>query len=257
MYWLVKTVSLAVYPLGVAIIALAVALVLVWRERRRAGLWTLSAAFAWLWIWSMPVTGDALLGWLERDFEYRAAEEVTAADAIVVAGGAFSSGLGQWPYPDAGGNVDRYWHAARLYHAGKAPQVILSGGRDPRRPESWSEAESGAIFLRDLGVPDEALILESRARTTRDNATRVAGIAERRGLDEILLVTSAAHMRRTLATFRGAGIDARPVATDFSTVDDRPVDPRRYLPGAGGLARSTSAVHEIVGVWYYRLRGWL
>ena len=127
----------------------------------------------------MPVTGDALIGWLERDFDYRPAGEVETADAIVVAGGAFSSGLGQWPYPDAGGNVDRYWHAARLYHAERAPLVILSGGRDPRRPESWSEAESGAIFLRDLGVPDAALVLESRARTTRDNATLVAEILER------------------------------------------------------------------------------
>ena len=216
MYWLVKTLSLAVYPLGIAMIALAVALGLVWLGRRRAGIWTLSGAFAWLWIWSMPVTGDALIGWLERDFDYRPAGEVETADAIVVAGGAFSSGLGQWPYPDAGGNVDRYWHAARLYHAERAPLVILSGGRDPRRPESWSEAESGAIFLRDLGVPDTALVLESRARTTRDNATLVAEILEKRGLEEILLVTSAAHMRRTLATFRAAGIDAVPVATDFS-----------------------------------------
>ncbi len=238
-------------------IALVVALALIWADRRRVGLWVLGLAFAWLWVWSMPVTGDALVGWLERDFEYHSAQEVESADAIVVAGGAFFSGLGQWPYPDAGGNVDRYWHAARLYHAGRAPLIILSGGRDPRRPESWSEAESGALFLRDLGVPDEALVLESEARTTRDNATRVAEILEQRGLDEIMLVTSASHMHRSLATFRGAGIDARPVATDFSIVEDRPFDPRRYLPGAGGLARSTRAVHEIVGMWYYRLRGWL
>ncbi len=257
MYWAVKVVSLAVYPLGIAMIALVVAIALLGRGRRRAGLWAVTGAFAWLWFWSMPVTGDALIGWLERDFEYRPAEAIEPADAIVVAGGAFSSGLGQWPYPDAGGNVDRYWHAARLYHAGRAPLLILSGGRDPRRPESWSEAESGAIFLRDLGVPDEALVLESEARTTRDNAALVAEILQSRDLDHVLLVTSAAHMHRALATFRGAGIDARPVATDFSIVDDRPFDPRRYLPGAGGLSRSSAAVHEIVGLAYYRLRGWL
>jgi len=234
----------------------ALGLVLVVLRRRRAGVVVLTVGFGWLWLWSMPAVADRLLGSLESGWEARLAASYPRADAIVVLGGAFSSGLGEWPYPDAGGGVDRYWHAARLYHAGKAPVVVLSGGRDPARPESFSEAESGAMFLADMGVPADAMILDSDARTTRDNVVFIGEILRERGLDSFLLVTSARHMDRSLAAFRADGFDPVPVPTDFSVVDDPVFSVRRFLPSASALGRSTAALHEIIGGWFYRVMGW-
>lgn len=256
MYDLVKFFSVWVYPLGLGIVLLALAGLLLARGRRRAGLWLLPAGIAWIWFWSMPITAGWVMGALESDWDYRPAGDAPRADAIVVLGGAFNSGQGEWPYPDAGGGVDRYWHAARLFRAGKAPVIILSGGRNPARPESLSEAESGALLLGDLGVPADALIVESQARTTRDNVTLIGDIIDRRGIESFLLVTSARHMTRSVAAFRVEGLEPIAVPTDFTVVRNPAFSIRHYLPSASALARSSEAVHEIVGRWFYRAMGW-
>jgi len=253
---LVKILSLLVYPLGFCLALLAVALLLHLRGRRRAGNGLVGVSAGLLWLFSMPAVGDGLMRQVESGWAFEPVDALPSADAVLVLGGAFSSGHGEWPYPDAGGNVDRYWHAARIVRAGKAPLVILSGGRAPSRREGWTEAESGAIFLADMGVPRSAMLLDTEALTTRENVVNVERIARERGFDSILLVTSASHMRRSVAAFSDVQAKVIPVATDFSTTRKPPFTLRRLLPSVSALDRSTRAIHELVGLAYYRLRGW-
>jgi len=256
MYELTKHLSLFAYPLGAAFALGVMGLVLQVFRRRRASEVVILLALTWLWIWSMPVTSDVLLATLERRYENLPAEAVPRADAIVVLGGAFSADA-NWPYPSAGETVDRYWHAARLYHAGRGQRILLSGGRDPRRPANPTEAQSGAIFLADMGVPAEHLLLDNEARTTQQHVAHIAQLLEAHGLESFLLVTSASHMRRAEAVFRAGGLEPIPVATDFRVEPDPVQRLRRYLPSVEALSESTAAMHEYVGYWFYRVRGWV
>ena len=253
MYDLVKLASLLVYPLGVFFVLGMIAVVLALLRRRRGAAGVFTVALIWLWGWSMPVTSEALRASLEAQYPMLAADEVLEADAIVVLGGAFSHDSA-WPYPSAGGAVDRYWHGARLYHAGRAPRVVLSGGGV--RPENLTEAQAGAIFLQDMGVPQAALLLDNASRTTHDHVRYLAGMLEAEGLERLLVVTSATHMRRAEAVFRQAGLDIVPVATGFTVRSEPTGGLRRYLPSVGALSGSTRALHEYIGFWFYRLRGW-
>jgi uncharacterized SAM-binding protein YcdF (DUF218 family) len=158
-------------------------------------------------------------------------------------------------YPDLGSGADRIWHAARIYHAGKAPLLVLSGGHFAWMGERDVEAEAMQGFLRDLGVPAEALLLEGRSGNTRENAVFSAELLRERGVQRILLVTSALHMRRALGTFRAVGLDAVPAATDFE-VTSEPYHAVRWLPDAEALAAGTRALKEFLGWWVYRARGW-
>lgn len=256
MYELIKSVSLLVYPLGGAFgFLLAALMFLVWR-RRRWGAGALAAGLVWLWGWSMPVTADAVRLSLESRYPNLPVEAAPVADAIVVLGGAFT-GHASWPYPNAGDSIDRYWHAARLYHAGKGQRIILSGGRDPQRPNNPTEAQSGAVFLIDMGVPEAHLILDNLARTTAEHLHHIPDLMREHGLETFLLVTSATHMWRSEASFRAAGLDPMPVATAFSVEPDPVQRLRRYLPSAHALRDVTQAVHEYVGYAFYRIRGWL
>ena len=251
---LIKFLSLWVYPLGTAVGLMLLGLLMFWLRRVRGGVWCVALGLGWLWFWSMPLVGDQAVRWLERDWVYLSAEAYPTADAIVVLGGAFGEGLERWPYPDAGSSVDRYWHAARLFRAGRAPVIVLSGAHHPDRLDRWSEAEAGALFLQDLGVPASALLLDNEARTTRENVVFIERILRDRQLDSFLLVTSALHMKRSLAAFEAMNLSPIPTPTDFSVVREPVFSIRRILPSAEALQNSTDAIHEVVGGWWYSLR---
>jgi uncharacterized SAM-binding protein YcdF (DUF218 family) len=255
-YDLIKLASLIVYPLGVffllSLTAVALAGVRMWRATGTVFI----ISVVWLWCWSLPVTSEHLRASLEERYPKLLVEDVPEADAIVVLGGAFSFDSA-WHYPSAGGAVDRYWHAARLYHAGRAGRVVLSGGGDPRRPDNLTEAQSGALFLLDMGVPEAAFLLDNVSRTTHDHVRYLEGMLAEEGLQRLLVVTSATHMRRAEAVFRNAGLDIVPVATGFTVGSQPSRSLRHYTPSVGALSGSTRAVHEYIGFWFYRLRGWV
>ena len=205
-----QLMSALLAPLPITLVLLLAAFVLLLAGWRRAGLGGMALALAWLWVWSLPVVADQIGAGLESRYPPLAADspQLPQVDAIVVAGGVFGAGLAH-PHPNLNAAADRYWHAARLFHAGKAPWIIVSGGGRPgsSRP---TEAASARLFLLDLGVPDGRILLEDQARTTRGNAVRVQAMAREHGFDKLLLVTSALHMRRTEASFRALGMDIVP-----------------------------------------------
>lgn len=243
------------YPLGIVMVLLVFALVFLLWGRRRVGIGLLTGSILLLWVFSMPAVGNLLIWQLERQWSDVAVEELPRADAVVVLGGAFSSGNGQWTYPSAGGTVDRYWHAARIYHAGKAPIVILSGGRQPHLTGGVSEAESGALFLGDMGIPTTSMILDKASLTTAEHFDNLREIIRTREIRTLLVVTSASHMQRSLATLDRLDVRLIPAATDFSAIENLPFILRDWLPTVSGLSRSTQAFHELLGLWYYRLTG--
>ena len=100
----------------------------------------------------MPPIADAVAGSLEGQFLYLSTDAVPDADVILVFGGVMQPASSEHPYPDLGAAADRIWHAARLYHAGKAPKVMLSGGRNDWQPDWPSQAETMAVLLIALGV---------------------------------------------------------------------------------------------------------
>jgi uncharacterized SAM-binding protein YcdF (DUF218 family) len=134
---------------------------------------------------------------------------------------------------------------------------VLTGGGDPQQPDKLTESEAGAVFLKDMGVPQEHILLDNLALTTQEHVSHVAKVLENNGLESFLLVTSAVHMRRAEAVFRSGGLQPIPVATDFRTESDPALSLQRFLPNAKYLDSTTDAVHEYVGYWYYRLRGWI
>ena len=93
---------------------------------------------------------------------------------------------------------------------------------------------------------------------TRDEALRTQALAEAQGWHRIILVTSAGHMRRSEAVFRKLGLEVIPFACDFAGVagvaNSSTLKP---APSVGGFLHLEAYLHEVVGWWVYRWRGWL
>ena len=250
-----KILGLLAMPLGsaAALGALACVAFALGRTRTAAGL--LAFMLVWLWTWSTPLVGQAVIGTLSNRYPPQRAEAYPPADAIVVLGGGIRPISGDLVYPDLGPAADRVLHAARLYQAGKAPLIILSAGNVWGDPDLQSEAEATRMLLGALGVPRDAVAVEGSSRNTRQNAILTAELAGGRGIRRILLVTSAWHMPRALATFRRTELDIVPAATDHARPGAMPWI-LRILPQTSALALSTCALKEYLGLLVYRLREW-
>ncbi|KGD61194.1 hypothetical protein T9A_01643 [Alcanivorax jadensis T9] len=134
-------------------------------------------------------------------------------------------------------------------HAGKAPVVVLSGGADLSF-SATTEAEAMRELMLDLGIDHEAMLLEARSRNTLENAGLSANILKKRGVDTIILVTSALHMQRALAKFKDKGIGVIPAATDHEVL--RRPGWQNWLPDTAALDGSARAMKEWVGYWVGR-----
>lgn len=239
-----KLLIVLISPLGTALALGALALLLACGQCKR-GSWLLGL-LAWLWLggWSLPVTSHYLRGLLELPYPAVAPVKLPQAQAIVVLGGGIRPAEHGQTLADLSSAADRVWHAARLFHAGKAPLLILSGGSNPA-VSATSEAKAMRGLLTDLGVPDTALLLEEHSRNTQQNAQFTADLLRQRDLSRILLVTSAVHMPRAVPLFEGQGFTVIPATTDhearqhFSSMD--------WLPDASALDGSARAIKELVG----------
>lgn len=244
MFIISKLAIALISPLGSALFGGLLALILGFAARRRLALGLGVLSLAWLWGWSLPVTSNAIRGYLENQHPAVNASAMPEAGAIVVLGGGTSPLSYGEPYPNLNAASDREWHGARLYQAGKAPLLILTGGHDPKY-RATSSAEAMRRFMSALGVPDSAMLLEERSRNTTQNADFTADILEERGISRILLVTSALHMPRSVALFEAQGLEVILAATDHEV---RPLPTwRNWLPGTDALDGSSRAIKEIVG----------
>ena len=241
-----RYLTLLISPLGFSLALLAFALILLLLRRIKGSITLALTAFAWLWIWSTPLASYLLQNQMESAYPPLSIEVVPNAEAIVVLGGAVGLPSMGFPYANLGPAADRVWHAARLYQAGKAPWVVLSGGADLSLAQE-SEAKAMAGFIKDLGVPNLALILEEQSRTTSQNASMTATLLKERNITHhILLVTSALHMERAKRLFEKRGFQVEAIATDHEATA-RPVGPLAYLPDAEALSNSARAMKELVG----------
>lgn len=248
-----KLVSLLIYPLNLSLLMAFIGLV-IWRLGLvRTGFYTVVLAVLWLYVCSIAQFSYFLMGKLEQDFPPRPLAEMEEVDAIVLLGGALRGDTVSADMPDMNHYADRLVHAVALYKAGKADHLLLAGGS---QQGSRSEAHLMQDVLAVMGVPPEVLILEDQSKNTHDNAVNSARLLKDRGMNRILLVSSAFHMPRAYTLFNKQGLDVIPAPTDYQQVKLTSTLPSG-IPGVKNLVRTTEALHEIVGYQVYRMRGWL
>ncbi|MGQ9869354.1 YdcF family protein [Leptodesmis sp.] len=261
--FLSKLLPIFLYPLGLSCLLLLLAFILLWWKPRLAAV-PVILALVLLLVSSSAWASD----WLVRSLEYQYVPQVNIpkADAIVVLGGATRPAVPPRPWVEVAEEGDRVLYAAKLFREGKAPRIILSGGRvnwagNNDLPESADMAE----LIKTMGVPETVLIQESTSRNTRENAVNSKKIMDDQGIRSILLVTSALHMPRSLRIFQKLGIQAFPATTDFLSSDRETRELQNTaqditlnsLPDAERLRNTTRALKEYVGICIYWLRGWL
>jgi len=275
--FLSKLLPLFFYPLGLSSLLIAIALVsLHWRSKQsrnannsgkligllkknRFASVLMGIALVILLLSSNEVCSKWLLRSLE--WQYLPNGDLPQAEAIVVLGGGTRPRIAPRPWYEITEAGDRILYGSLLYKQGKAPLLIVTGGRAEWLGEGGNpESEDMAAIAEILGVPPRAIIQESASFNTRDNAINTKQILLKRGINKILLVTSALHMPRSMAIFRKVGIESIAAPTDFLSVQNERNKGLTLvldlLPSVDALKDTTNALKEYIGLLVYQLAGW-
>jgi len=193
---------------------------------------------------------------LESGYPPVPTSRVPTGDCIVLLGGALGAPLPPRVDTEMTESVDRVYKAAQLFRAGKAKTIVVTAGNQPWSESRWVEAELIRDLLMEWGVPEESIMLEGSSRNTRENAQYSKNIVDAIACKTVLLVTSAAHMTRSVAAFKTVGLTVYPVSTDVRVADRRGVLVTDYLPSAEALAMTSAGLREWIGQKVYQMQGW-
>ncbi len=146
--------------------------------------------------------------------------------------------------------LSRAVRGIQLVQARHAPRLVLT----EMPPPQGSSRAAVQRLLDGLGIRC-AIETVGPVVHTRDEAVAVSALARERGWKRILMVTSPTHSRRALATFRKAapaGLEVVSTPCREGSFDMERID----HAGDRRWAFATAA-HEWLGIWMYRVRGWM
>ncbi len=240
-------IAAALLPPLSLVILLAAGLILR-RRRPRLSMSLILASATALYALSTPWMGGVLLKSLEISAPVRP-EALATADAIVILGGGRRVDAAEYGGDTLNGlSLERLRYAAHLHRASGLPLLVTGG-----RPGGGKLAEGEimhAILRDEYGI--EARWVEDAALTTWDNARNAAALLQAAGVKRIALVTHAWHLRRAVPLFQAQDLEVVPAGIQFSsTVLDSALD---VIPTPVGLRDSTFALHEWLGILWYKLR---
>jgi uncharacterized SAM-binding protein YcdF (DUF218 family) len=141
----------------------------------------------------------------------------------------------------------RVMKTLELYQAcklkGGSCTIVVTGG-DPQH-HGASEAAVYSARLRLLGVDAADILVEGRSLNTWQNAQYTAELLKAHPVEQLFLVTSGIHLRRSLLYFGHFGVHGQPVRADY--VSAMP----SVTPQSFNFLVTDLAIHEYVGYWRY------
>ena len=153
---------------------------------------------------------------------------------------------------------DRFLAGIDLYKANKSNRLIFTGGINPLIADLPPE---GDIYIKEaisMGLPKEDLFTTYPVNNTVQEAKAIKKLLNNEIpliQKNIILVTSAYHMKRAKKVFESEGISVQPYPVDFKSSKsfiDIVRNPLKWVPSASDLNKSSSAIREIIGRIIYK-----
>lgn len=256
MIFLSKLLPLFIYPLGLTILFILISIILLIRGRRAISCLCLIVSMLLLLASSSQIVAYSLAKTLEEKYPPVDGYDIKT-NAIVILGGTVRPAVSPRTHVELGNNGERVMEGLRLYRSGVAPVIIATGGGIDFIAKDRREGEDIKTLLTELGVPPNAILAESESRNTHENAVMTRKIFDQYAIGKnILLVTSAIHMPRSVQVFVKEGFTVIPAPADHIVSGDE-YSWYSYMPQVEYLELSTNAIKEWIGIAIYWVFGWL
>ena len=257
MMYLLKKILLQFFmPLPFSLALCVAGLALLWFTRRqKAGKLLTTVGVVLLTLSSYGFVSDLLIGRLERQNSPLILS--TQADLktqppikwiVVLGGGNLSDTRRPGKSYLTAASLFRVVEGIRIYRESPGARLIVSGGPTNN---AIPEAETMAQVAESLGVPKQDVVLDPVSKDTEAQAHRIQEMVNG---EQFILVSSAYHLPRALSLFRSLGLNPLAAPVDYRTGNQGP-GPDAFFPGALNVRKSELAIHEDLGLIWYRLRG--
>jgi uncharacterized SAM-binding protein YcdF (DUF218 family) len=249
-----KVVGFFTVPSNFIALVCVIGAVLALTRWRSAGTRILALGIGLLLIAGYSPLGNALLLVLTERFPAWQ-QDGRAPDGIVVLGGAIDPDVSAARNAlETDASSERVFAMLELARRYPSARIVFSGGSGSLVGDMIAEAPIAGELLKQFGVAPDRIVLESRSRTTAENAIMTRDLVAPKPGERWLLVTSAFHMPRSIGVFRAIGFEVEAYPVDWRTRGWGDVRwPFQTL--SAGLSRTDVAVHEWVGLIAYRLSG--
>ena len=246
MIYLHKILPTFVLPIMLVIIVILIGLI---KNKKKL----IYIAIGVLYIISTPIFSNNLFK-LVKGSEYRKPiSAIDSADAIVVLSVMLEiNEVGDSTYVEWG-DPDRFFGGIALFKASKAQKLVFTGGKMPWDKAKKTEGEVLKEYAISNGITSERIFVTKDVENTADEAVAVKELIS---LDKkIILVTSAYHMYRAKRLFEKKGFEVIPYKVDFKVSVDNQVTLMDFLPSAINLELTEIGIREIIGRFYYIIKG--
>ncbi|NMA12373.1 MAG: YdcF family protein [Chloroflexi bacterium] len=262
--YLSKVLPTLVYPTGFMFLCLIAALAFI-NSRPKLSRIIIILSLIIIWITGTPLLSNLMIRNLESTYPpYNGSE---TAKVIVVMGG----GTDSWEYPrqmvELSGAGDRILYASKLLKEGKGDLLLFGGSYyTVLDGAEQSVAAEMAAIAEEIGVSEDKILLQEGSLNSYEEAVADSQILKKMGEEQIILVTSATHMRRAVACFEKQGIKVIPAPVDYAITDKEwaaltEFNLKRFhtwiIPQSGNIRAFETALKEYLGIFMYRLRGWI
>jgi len=254
MFFFGKLLWALLQPGNLLLLCLGAGVLLVLFSRDRRGRLLIGLAALGFVVLAVTPVGPVSLLVLEQRFP-RPPRLPERIDGILVLGGAVDPRL-SLTYGETvfNGSAARVLAAVALARRHPEARLLLVGGEGSFAPVGFAEARATLGFVTEEGIAPARVTLEERSRSTHENALYAKEIIRPQQNERWVLVTSAYHMPRAVASFAAVDWPVIPYPVDFK------IDPRTGLRAnfnlLDGLDATTIAGKEWAGLVGYRLMGW-
>lgn len=185
-----------------------------WRIVKAAGRIIASAFLGIVLFWA---------AWMAAVVIWSSMDQARPAGSIVVLGAAQYDGK---PSPVLRARLD---HGIDLWKRNMGRVLVFTGGQG--YGDTTSEAAVGRNYARKHGVPDTAILMENKGRTTRESMLAVVEILANRGINSAILVSDPFHMLRLWIIGRRLGLKTYTSPTRTSPIEPNREKRWRYMLG--------------------------
>ena len=203
------------------------------------------------YIFSTPFFGSYFFKTVEGQYNPTALKYINKADAIVVLGGLIRINEFKNQYNIEWGDADRFFKGIELYEAKKSNVIVFTGAQQPYNRTKLSEGEILKKYAIKYGVNTEDIFVTGEVFNTYEESLAVEELLGEN--KNIILVTSAFHMKRAKDLFEKKGFNVSAFKVDYKTPPEVQLNFIDFLPNAYSLSISEIGFRELLGRLYYAL----